>query len=228
MPALAEAKSIVAQGGWLARQPRPWAEALLAQARLRDYAAGDTITALGDAPGGLHCVVKGLADVLIAPGPFPPQLASLARPRWWVGEAAVMSRTTRRLGLIARTDVRMLLVPESAVTALAAEAPETWRRIGEITTAHVDAALLQAASLASSDLKLRLAAVLSRLTGADALCDAVTELPLTREEIGEIAGLSRNTVGRLLAELARDGIIKARYGRLVIVDPEGLAALARA
>lgn len=41
------------------------------------------------------------------------------------------------------------------------------------------------------------------------------ELPINRHQAGEIVGLSRNTVGKLLADLAPDGIVECGYARLV-------------
>lgn len=220
-----QARTVAAGSGWLSRQQAEFRDRLLGDAKLRHYPDRSTVTSLGDDPGGLTCVVGGFLDVLIAPGPFPPTLVYIARPGWWVGEAAAITGTTRRAGLIARTDTWLLQFPAEAIRRLASEYPGTWRHLAEITVSHLDNALLLAASLSSPDLRLRLAATIWRLTGPGQMSDPVTELPLTREEIGEIAGLSRNTAGRLLAGMARDGLVEARYGRLVVTDPDGLQAL---
>ena len=46
-----------------------------------------------------------------------------------------------------------------------------------------------------------------------------------RQQLAEIAGLSRNTVGQLLAELASSEIVERHYGRLVIHRDRLRAAL---
>jgi CRP/FNR family cyclic AMP-dependent transcriptional regulator len=221
----AHARDVVAAVGWLSRQAADFRSRFLEEAELREVSAGATVNSLGDAPGGLYGVVDGFLDVLIAPGPFPPTLVYIARRGWWVGEAALITRTTRRVAMIARTDALLLCVPERVVLRLTQEEPEIWRRLAQITVSHLDNALLLAASLSSSDLRLRLAATLYRVAGPSALSDPIEALPVTREEIGEIAGLSRNTAGRLLADLAREGLVEMRYGRVVIKDADALNAL---
>ncbi len=222
---LEDARAIVAATGWLSRQPAAFQDQLLAEARLVGAPAGGTIYSLGDPPGGVFCVVDGFLDVLIAPGPLPPTLVHIARSGWWVGEAAAITGTVRRAALVARTDTHLIQIPERAVIRLCAEAPETWRRLAEITVSHLDNALFLAASLYLSDLRLRLAATILRLFGPDSPSRSAAELPITREEIGEIAGISRNTAGRLLADLARDGVIEMHYGRIVLTDPGRLRDL---
>jgi len=47
-------------------------------------------------------------------------------------------------------------------------------------------------------------------------------IPLTQEEIAEIAGTSRATVNRVLREDERRGVLELKRGRTRIVDPEQL------
>jgi uncharacterized membrane protein len=52
-------------------------------------------------------------------------------------------------------------------------------------------------------------------------------IPLTQEEIAEIAGTSRATVNRVLREEERRGVIELRRGRTTVVDPERLVRRGR-
>ncbi|MEY8842651.1 Crp/Fnr family transcriptional regulator [Cribrihabitans sp. XS_ASV171] len=222
------ARSIVGGIGWLSRQPGAFRKALLEVAELRRVPAGGTIMVLDDPPGTLDCVVDGFVDVLSAPGPFPARLAYLARAGWWFGDVAAVSRTTRRADLTARTDVWLLHLPERRLNHLMAADGENWRRLAELTVAHFDTALQLAGCLAAQDVRQRVAAVICWLSGPNFFSGTVAELPLTHEALGEIAGVSRNTAGRVLADLAGLGLIETGYGRLVIADREGLEALLRA
>jgi len=71
---------------------------------------------------------------------------------------------------------------------------------------------------------LRLAATLARLAGAADGGTEVIELPVSQTELAELAGLSRNTVGRILPRLQDAGCVETRYRRLV-VDPARLRTL---
>jgi CRP/FNR family cyclic AMP-dependent transcriptional regulator len=48
------------------------------------------------------------------------------------------------------------------------------------------------------------------------------ELEISQEEIGYLAGVSRQRVNQALQELARAGLLEVAYGRLRIIDLDGL------
>jgi CRP-like cAMP-binding protein len=52
-------------------------------------------------------------------------------------------------------------------------------------------------------------------------------IPLTQEEIAEIAGTSRATVNRVLRDEERRGVIELKRGRTVVLDPEQLTRRGR-
>jgi CRP-like cAMP-binding protein len=51
-------------------------------------------------------------------------------------------------------------------------------------------------------------------------------MALSQEELGILAGLSRQTVNGMLKELERRGLVSLKFGRVDIVDEAGLATLA--
>ncbi len=222
---LDDACSLALRAGWLSRQPEVFARRLLSGAQLRQLQRGAMLYGLGDPAGSLYCVASGCLDVLASSGPFPPTLAHLARPGFWIGEAALLGETTRLVATIARTDAAVLVLAPAEVRRCADEAPETWRRIGAITAGHLDTALSFAICRSGEDHLLRVAVTLLRLSEPrDPHEDRVT-LPLSHAELGEICGLSRNSVGRALTALARSGTVEAGYGRVMLPDPPALAAL---
>ncbi len=202
--------------GWLAQQPAAFQERLLAASELRTIAAREVIYAIDDPPGGLYGVADGYINVLIASGPFPPRLVHIGGPGWWVGEAAVASLTPRRAELNARTRLEILYVSAIALDQIAADEPAFWRRLATLTVQHLDLALELMICRASTDLGLRLATTLNRLANPRMKHERVVELPINQEELGEIAGLSRNTVGRELTVLLKSGCIEKRYGRIAV------------
>ena len=48
------------------------------------------------------------------------------------------------------------------------------------------------------------------------------EVPVTQAELGEIVGVSRVTVSKSLAELDSLELVARRYGRIDVIDEEGL------
>lgn len=67
------------------------------------------------------------------------------------------------------------------------------------------------------------------LTGAyrDPSAEGPTEVPLTQEDLASLAGTSRATVNRVVGEAEKAGLVELRRGRIIVVDDEGLARLAR-
>jgi CRP-like cAMP-binding protein len=53
------------------------------------------------------------------------------------------------------------------------------------------------------------------------------EVPLTQEDLASLAGTSRATVNRVVGEAEKAGLVEVRRGRVIVLDPEGLAARAR-
>ena len=53
------------------------------------------------------------------------------------------------------------------------------------------------------------------------------EVPLTQEDLASLAGTSRATVNRVLGEAEKAGLVSLRRGRVIVLDPDGLASRAR-
>lgn len=220
----AEARKVATEFGWLSRQPEDFARRLLDAARLRRTPAGQPLITLDDPPGGLTCVVAGYVDVVIAPGPFAPMLGALGGPGWWFGEVAFLTGTRRRVDLRARAEVWTLTVPERSLEQIVAEEPQAIRRLSMITVSHLDDALSFVACLNAADGLLKVAVTLLRIAGPSAEKLASVEVPIRQDELGEIVRLSRNRIGRILAEMERIGAASRGYRRIAI-RPERLRAI---
>ena len=70
--------------------------------------------------------------------------------------------------------------------------------------------------------------VLRRLVELSALYAARdSEIPLTQEQLAEMAGISRATVNRVLREEQERGTIALRRGKTIVLDAEALSRRAR-
>jgi len=65
---------------------------------------------------------------------------------------------------------------------------------------------------------------LGRLYGDDS---GPVTIPLTQEDLAEMAGTSRATVNRVLREEEKRGMLELRRGKTTVLDPEALAKRAR-
>jgi hypothetical protein len=84
-----------------------------------------------------------------------------------------------------------------------------------------------ARDLLTPDAGKRLAAVLYRVLGAgEVVPDDPQGFWLTRQQLGEMANLSRHHVGRKLSAFEAAGWISCGYNRVRLLDAEALAAFA--
>lgn len=220
-----EAEQVARTVGWLARQPQDLQNRLLVAAELRAFPAGETIFSMGERADDIWCLVAGEVSALIAPESAMPHLFHIAQPGWWVGDAALIIGGSRRATVIARSDSWMLRVGLDRVRAIAAEDPEVWRRIAEITAGHLDHALSMISGLVSRNSSARVALTLRRLANleGDPISGPVV-LHTSMEELGEMTRLTRKVIAFIIDELEREGLIRHRYREIEVVDVARLSA----
>lgn len=212
----AEARKVATEHGWLARQDAAFRARLLDAAKLLRFAPGDLLAGLDDPPGGLWCVVEGYVAAVVAPGPFPPMLVAFGGPGWWFGEMAFITGTPRRVDLRARVEVAALMVPSRVLERIAADDALIWKRLAAISIGHFDHALAHVACLRADNGLLKVAVSLLLVAGPTAERLDAIDVPIRQDELGEIVGLSRNRIGRILAELEREAAAVAGYRRVTV------------
>lgn len=213
---LSQARSVLEKTGWLSRQPPGLRDRLISSAVPVHLERGQQVYGIDEPAGGIFGLASGLVDVFIAPGPFPARLVYIARPGWWFGESAMATDTRRRAEIKARTTALVLHVTRKSLLEIEDVEPLIWKSLAALVVGHLDKTFLLAGCLWSDDPALRLAATLGRLSGAFEGETEPVELPISQEELGELAGLSRNSVSRSLTALEASGSVRRGYGKLLI------------
>ncbi|MCO5063625.1 MAG: helix-turn-helix domain-containing protein [Rhizobiaceae bacterium] len=80
---------------------------------------------------------------------------------------------------------------------------------------HLDNALLLAATLFDDNPQTRIASTLCRLAGPGMESDEETFIDCSQQELGEMAGLSRNSAGPVIRHLEQQGLIRREYKRFI-------------
>jgi CRP/FNR family transcriptional regulator, cyclic AMP receptor protein len=195
---------------------------LLSVARRRTFAKGEVVFHRDDPAESLQFVVRGRFAVRVATPVGDNVLLDVVGPGAVFGELALLLPEERR-----------------SATVSALEAGETRSVFRD------DFVRLQRTHPGVKDVLLRLLAVQLR-SASDRIVEAhyvdaetrvrrhlgrlaelydrdgTSVIPLTQEEIAEIAGTSRATVNRVLRDEERRGVIELRRGRTTIVDAEQL------
>lgn len=139
----------------------------------------------------------------------------------WFGEGSVLKAEQRRYDVIALRDTKLLCLPRAQFDELLAHClpfnhflvTHLNRRLGQAMT------IIEAGRLRAPD--QRVALYLSRVFWQDR-----RRLVLSQEELGHLAGLSRQTVNRALKSMEQQGLVSLDFGRVTMLDEHGLAAYA--
>jgi CRP-like cAMP-binding protein len=113
--------------------------------------------------------------------------------------------------LMSRTDVDRLLLSDPRIAARLAEI--LGRRVAELETRLSDTVLKSAPD--------RIASTLARLADRDG-----ASIRLTHEQLADLVGTTRETVTKVLGDLAARGLIQQKRGRILVTNRSGVGHLA--
>ena len=224
-----EARAVMRRSGWLSQTPKDFQGEVLERCLLQTVAAGQTIYAVGDPPGGMYGLVSGGLGVLIAPGERGPYFAHFARPGAWFGDAAALTRQPRRVGLAATRDTELLHLPLHEIDRLVGQDPELWRLFALVPIGHLDVAIGACDDLMIRDHVQRCIAILLRLGGCRQAARGAqpVDVDVSQEDLAVVANVARSTAGTVLRNLERDGHVELWYRRIRIAVPAALRAMLR-
>ena len=181
---------------------------------------GEVALRSGECAAGWHAVLSGFA-LLQTPGAEDEVSAFLALTGGeWFGEGSVLQDEPRRYEVVALRDTELLCVPRAQFHELLAGSVA----FANAVLRHMNQRLAQAMAIIEANrtgsLEQRLALYLG-----PAFWHGLRTLNLSQEELGRLAGLSRQTTNRVLHQLAEDGLVTLKHGRVVATDATGLERL---
>lgn len=208
--------------GWLASQPETLRDWVASVGIWRDYRPGQVIYMAEDPADGLYGLARGALDIS-SPDAGDEQVAlSRAEPGFWIGDAALLSNTPRLVTVTAMTEARLLFLPGPAVLRLLHENPEMWPCFYMLSNINLAVALELLAEALSCPPRVRIARNILRLSDADD-----TAVLASQADIARLAGVTRATMQRGLADLVRAGAVETGYRALQVRDRSALRAAAR-
>lgn len=195
-------------------------ERILQVARRRTFRRQEVVFHRGDPADSLHLVVKGRFGVRIVTPYGDTVMLNVVGPGESFGEMALITPDASR-----------------SATVAALEAAETrsihQRDFHDLRSRHPQVAHVLVAALA--DRVRRLSELLVDATFASAetrVLRRIAELagtgggepvPLTQEQLAELAGTSRATVNRVLGDAVGRGEVAVRRGHVAVLDADALA-----
>ncbi|WP_020389490.1 Crp/Fnr family transcriptional regulator [Kribbella catacumbae] len=198
---------------------------LLASGRHRRFARREVIFHEGDPGDSLHLVKRGHVAIRITTPLGEVATLTIVGPGEGFGELALLDDAATR-----------------SATAVALERTETWtlNRAQFNRLRAEGAAIDQVLIDLLADYVRRLSEhlvealylpadkrVARRLLDLAGTYGDEPEIPLTQEDLANLAGTSRATVNRVLGEFERDGVLVVARGRVTVLDALSLAKTAR-
>jgi CRP/FNR family cyclic AMP-dependent transcriptional regulator len=206
---------------WFAALPDDRRSTLLEHSFTLTARKGEVMLASGTPVQGWYAVLSGLVK-LQSTSSEGRVSAFLGVPDGeWFGEGSVLKTEARRYDVIALRDTVLLCLPRTEFDALLANClpfnhflvTHLNRRLGQAMT------IIEAGRLRSPE--QRVALYLSRV-----FWQGRRRLVLSQEELGHLAGLSRQTVNRALKSMEQLGLVSLEFGRVAMLDEQALAAYA--
>lgn len=195
---------------------------------LRRFPAGGRILERGTPGGDVHFILEGRVRVVtVSPAGREVILAEIG-PGGHVGELAALDGGPRSASVVAATDCLLGVLDGPTFRGLLARHPEVALRLLAEFAHLVRVADLKILELVAMGAMARLCALLLREARPDPSGGfAVADLP-TQEVLAAETGTTRETVGKLMVQLTRAGLVRRRRRTLLLTDPERLRALAGA
>jgi CRP/FNR family transcriptional regulator, cyclic AMP receptor protein len=184
-------------------------------------AKGDVMLRAGEQVQGWYAVLSGLVK-LQSKSSQGRRSAYLGIPGGeWFGEGAAMKNDTRHYDVIALRDSELLCLPTAEFAELRATSMTFNHALADQLNMRLGQAMVIIETMRLRTPEQRVAMYLGRH-----LWHGPRKMSLSQEELGILAGLSRQTVNAALKALEQQKLVALEFGRVSILDEEGLMTLA--
>jgi len=202
---------------------------LVARARIRNYPAGETIFLMGASGDSMMAVLDGTIRISV-PSPEGKEIVlAIIQPGEVFGEIALLDGKERTAEATAMTDCTLAVLERRDVLSFLEAHPGGWPRLVDLLCARLRHSDRQIAEMAFLQLPVRLAKALLRMADMAAGlagARAGARIRLTQRELGNIVGMTRESVNKCLREWQRAGIVRIEANAIVIVKREALEQVA--
>jgi CRP-like cAMP-binding protein len=189
---------------------------------VRDFEAGSTVYRKGDPANAWVGVIDGLVKLhSLSPSGKSVTFAGIPAGGWF-GEGSVLKGEPFKYDIVALRDSRIALMPEATFRWLL----DTSIPFNRFLLTQLNERLGQFIGMVEHDRLLepdaRVARTLAALFNPHLYPDTQPHIQISQEELGYLAGASRQRVNRALQVLAGAGLIKVDYGLVTVLDLAGL------
>lgn len=222
-------QSKVLASGWLKEKAPEFREALLQEAHIRRYVAGQYTHHIGDDPGGFYGIVDGSFGAITQNPTVGTVMGHIMRCGDWFGQRPMVVGKSRSLAFRAMEKSTVFYVSLQAVENISQNLPEARWDFASLAEHNLEITIRIISDLLIRRSDKRIAAVLLRVAGVpeDGDSEGSHECVLTQSDLAELANVSRHIVNATLKDFENRGWIEAGYGKMSVLNPEALRASLR-
>ncbi|WP_392566356.1 cAMP-activated global transcriptional regulator CRP [Utexia brackfieldae] len=194
-------------------------EWFLSHCHIHKYPAKSTLIHQGEKAETLYYIIKGSVAVLIKDDEGKEMILSYLSQGDFIGEIGLFEEGTERSAWVkAKTSCEVAEISYKKFKQLVQVNPDILMRLAGQMALRLQVTSEKVSNLAFLDVAGRIAQTLLNLAKQS---DAMThpdgmQIKITRQEIGQIVGCSRETVGRILKMLEEQHLISA-HGKTIVV-----------
>ena len=213
---------MLALSAWTRELPAEQLSRVRAAIVVRDFEAGACICRKGDPASAWLGVIDGLVKIhSLSPEGKSVTFAGIPAGGWFA-EGSVLRGQPFKYDTVALRDSRMALMPEATFRWLL----DTSIPFNRFLLTQLNERLGQFIGMVEHDRLLepdaRVARALAGLFNPHLYPDTQPHIQISQEELGYLAGASRQRVNRALRVLGKAGLIKVDYGLVTVLDLNGL------
>ncbi len=196
-------------------------ERLAAYARLEHFSRGTMIFSKGDAGSALMAVVSGSVKICVPSAEGKEIVFNLVNAGEVFGEIALLDGRPRTAHAVAMSDSEILVLDRREFVPFLRNNPDVALTLLAVLCARVRRTSEQVEDVLFLDLATRLAKLLLSLAERT----GNYRLRVTQKELGQMIGLSRESIDERLQVWSARGWLHIEKGGLVLIDPGALAKL---
>jgi CRP/FNR family transcriptional regulator, cyclic AMP receptor protein len=192
----------------------------------RKFKRGATIYAKGDPGNSLFAVVSGSAKMSISSLEGRSAILNLISKGEIFGEIALLDGGPRTTDATAHTNCEFIVIDRRDFLPFLQKQPALAMKFIALLCARLRWTSEQIEHVILQDLPGRLASALIGLANRRQPTSAGQLIAITQQEIGEMVGMSRESINKQLRAWAASGWVRLEHGAILILDPAALAVVA--
>jgi CRP-like cAMP-binding protein len=213
---------MLALSPWTQELPPEQLIRVRASIAVREFEAGVCICRKGDPANAWLGVIDGLVKLhSLSPAGKSVTFAGIPAGGWFA-EGSVLKGQDIKYDIVALRDSRIAFMPEATFRWLL----DTSIPFNRFLLTQLNERLGQFIDMVEHDRLLepdaRVARALAALFNPHLYPDTQPRIQISQEELGYLAGASRQRVNRALQVLGKAGLIKVDYGLITVLDLDGL------